>query len=880
MRRRSPFRGILGPEPRRDVDAELAFHLEMRTRELVDRGESPERARERTLRRFGDYEASRRECVAISRRRERTMMKREYLRELRQDAGYALRMLRRAPGFTLVAIVTLALGIGATSAIYSVVHGVLLRPLPYADAERLYRLRMLYPDGTAYTALSAPDFMSVRAETRAFEQVEAYSSRLLTLLGAGEPREVRAAGVSDGYFKLLGLGLGLGREFIAAEHRPGHGRVVILDHGAWQRLFGSDPTVLGRTLSLAGEPYTVVGVLAPAVRPPDEADVLFPLQYDETFSAATARGRRSEYLAVLGRATAASSADAVDADLRRIGSGLQTAFRETNDGLTINAVTLRQLIVGDVRRPLLVLMGAVAFVLLVACANVANLLLARASARQGELTVRAALGAGRARLLRQLLTEAGVLGLGGGLAGLAIAYAATRALIAAQPSDIPRLREVGVDGAVVAFTLATGLLTAAIFGVLPAWQATGGRLARALQAGGRGTVGASGQRVRAGLVVAEMALAVVLLTGAGLLLRSFVELTRVDPGFRPEHAMAVRLTLQGERYRQPEQLRQRVAQFEERVRALPGVTAVAGTTVLPLSGLGPLWNFAVVGAPPPPPDVNQEIAIASITPDYVQAIGGAIRRGRPFTARDRADTPAVALINEAGARRWFGHQDPIGRRVEAGGGKPEIVGIVGDVLQRDPGQQAAPQLFLPYAQVSMRTVRLVIRAAGDPLALASAVRGEIRAIDPQLAVTDFTPLDQLVVRSVAGPRFYTSLLVLFAGVALLLAAIGMFGVMSFSVAQRTREISIRMALGARANHLVRLIVGRALALVAVGGILGLAAAQLLGRLLQKQLFGVTLLDPVTLAAVLLVLGLSGAVASFLPARRAVVLDPSRALREG
>ena len=725
MNRWKRFRRLFGPQPAEDVDVELSFHIDMRIRELVARGESPDRARELAFRRFGDYESSRRQCVVSSERRGRTIMRREYMRELRQDIEYALRMLRRTKGFTAVAVATLALGIGANSAIFSVVHGVLLRSLPFRHAEQLYRIRMLYPDGTAYSALSSPDFMSVREQNRVFEGLEAYSTGTMTVLGAGEPREVRGARVSDGLFQLLGLHFVQGRGFLREEHQPKRGSVAVLDHGFWLRMFGGDPGVLGRSISASGSSYTIVGVLAPGARLTAEVAFYVPLEYDEAFSSATATARRSEYLAVIGRARAGTDAGQIDADLRQIGSLLQRSFPETNGGLTFNAIGLRQLVVGDVQTPLLMLMGAVGFVLLVACANVANLLLARSAARQEELAVRAALGAGRGRLLRQLLTESAVLGLSGGAIGLAVAYWGTRALVAARPADIPRLDQIDISGPVVLFTLGTSLATSVLFGVVPALLATGGRLTRALQEGGRSGTGGAGHRVRAALVVVEMALAVVLLTGAGLLIRSFIQLTRVEAGFRTEEGMTFRLSF--DEYQRRQQILERVMQLEERVRVLPGVRSVAGTTVLPLSGLGSIWNFTVEGAPPPPPDVNQEIAIASITPDYFRAIGMPLRRGRSFTNGDRNEAPAVAIINEAAVRRWFPNQDPLGRRVVVGNSTREIVGVVADVLQRDPGQPAQPQLFAPYAQVATRSVWFVVRTTGDPLALASAIRARRRS---------------------------------------------------------------------------------------------------------------------------------------------------------
>ena len=873
------FRSWLGPDPQGDVDDELSFHLEMRVQDLIQRGESPERARELAVRRFGDYESSRTECVKIDERRSRRMARTEYFTELRRDLGYALRTLRRTPAFTAVAVASLGLGIGATSAIFSVVHGVLLQSLPYSTADRLHEVRTLYPDGTGYS-LSPPDFMSVRQHSQAFERVEAYATATLTLLGAGEPREVRGASVSDGLFDLLGLTTILGRGFASDENQPGKRAVTVLDHGFWQREFGGDRTVLGRTLSVGGQPYTVVGVLAPGAQVPEDPDMYTPLEYDSTFSATTAVQRRGEFLRVLGRARAGLEVNGIDADLRRVGTMLQAEFPGTNDGLTFDATSLRELIVGEVRKPLLVLLGAVAFVLLVACANVANLLLARVSARHDELAVRAALGAGRGRLVRQLLTESVVLGVAGGVVGLLVAYWGTAALIAAQPADIPRLDEIGVNRVVVLFTLAIAIVTGLAFGVLPAIQGTSGPLMGTLREGGRGAgVGRGTHRVRSGLVVAEMALAVMLLMGAGLLIRSFVELTRVDPGFRPERAMSFRLMLQGDRYANGQQVRAQVGALLDRLRTLPGVTAVAAASTLPLNGRGSLVDFAVSDAPPPP-NVNAEIGMASVTPDFLRAIGTTLVRGRGLTDGDVNGGPAVVLINEAGARLWFPGEDPIGKRPTAAGAEREIVGIVANVLQRNPGQAALPQMYAPLAQRTTRSLRIVIRSAGDPLSLASGVRAEVSALDPNLPVPELVPLANLLTESMARPRFYTSLLTLFAGVALALAAIGIFGVLSYSVAQRSREISIRMALGASAAGVIRMIVRHAMTLAAIGVAVGIGGAIALGRVLRSQLFGVSVLDPLTLGAVVLVLLASAAAASYLPARRAAGLDPATTLREG
>ena len=861
-----------------DIARELDFHLEMRVRELVAQGMSESDARAAAERRFGSYQASMRECLAIDDRREDRMQRAQYWGELRQDLGYAFRMHRRTPGFTAVALVTLALAIGATSAIFSVVHGVLLSALPFRDADRLYRVTTLYPDGTPYS-LSAPDFASLRQDTRALERVEAYAASSIALVGAGEPREVAGVSVTDGLFDLLGLTVAAGTPFHRDHHQPGRGSVVLLDHGFWTRAFGGE-SVIGRTLTLGGSSYTVLGVMAPGARLPGAADVYTPVTYDNTFQPTDQPARRSEFLTVIAKARPGQDEAAVQSDLARLGTAMQQAFPATNGRLTFSAATLRSTIVGDVERPLWMLMGAVAFVLLVACANIASLLLARASARQQEMSMRVALGAGRRRLVRQLVTESVLLSLAGGALGLGLAWAGTRALIAARPADIPRLDQIGLDPVVVLVTLGVSVATGLLFGLFPAVQATRRSLTAGLREGGRsGAGGRASNRVRAGLVVAEMALAVMLLMGAGLLIRSFVELTNVPRGFDTDRAMAFTAMLQGPKYGNATQIRARIADVEARLEAMSGVTAAAASTIVPLTNRGSVVDFAVAGAPPPPANVNAEIAIASITPDFFRAIGTPLKSGRMFTDRDTAEAPLVALINEAGVRLWFSGQDPLGKVVNAAGRPREIVGVVGDIRQRGLRNPALPQLFVPYPQRVTRTPRFIIRAAQDPMLLAPAIRAMFREIDPDVALTPFVPFTQLVDDSVARPRFYTSLLVLFAGTALVLAAVGIFGVMSYTVAQRSREISIRLALGARRREVVSMVVGRALALSALGIGLGLAGTYALVRVIQGLLFGVRPLDPLTVAAVTIVLGGSALLASFLPARRAATIDPGGVLRQ-
>jgi len=878
MPRWTRFRQILGPDPQGDVDDELAFHLAMRADELVARGESPHRAAELSRERFGEFDQTRKTCVQISRRRRQKMARSEWVRQFVQDVAYAMRTIRRTPGFAAVAVVTLALGIGATSAVFSVVHAVLLESLPYRAPERLYRVRTVYPDGTPYS-VSAPDFMSLKAQAQSLEHVEAYARGVFSLSGVGEPREVRGIRVSRGLFEMLGIGTVLGRPFSNDDHVPGKELVAVLDHGFWVREFGADPGVVGRRLSVAGEPYVILGVLAPGARLTEPADVYAPLAYGPRFDAQATNGRRSEFLRVIGRAVPGASEEAVNADLARVGQQLQQTFPQTNQRLTFGGTPVLDLLVGEARTPLLMLFAAVALVLLVACANVANLLLARGSARRSELAVRAALGAGRGRLVRQLVAEALLLGIVGGAIGVLLAYGGVRALVWAQPADIPRLDDVAVNGVVVGFTFACAIVTALVFGVIPALQSTGHDLLQHVRAGGRGGDG-GGRRLRSGLVVAETALAVVLLVGAGLLVRSLGELAKVNPGFVPERALSLRVLLQGPAYGElPAQL-QRVTAIGDRLRQLPGVTVAAATGELPLTGRGAMLSFAVVGAPPPPADVNAEIAAVGIEPDYLRAAGATLLRGRGFTPDDnRPDAAPVAIINEAAVRLWFPDGNPLGARVEVNT-TYEIVGIVADIRQEGLSEPAMPQLYAPFALMPARSAKFVIRSTGDTSALAASVRPAIGEVDGSIPVSEVEGLDRLVAASVARPRFYTSVLAVFAASALLLAAVGLFGVLSYTVLQRSREIGVRIALGARASQVTGMVVGSALRLVAIGLALGVIAAFAAGNILRTQLFGVTPSDPVTLLAVGGVLAGTALLASYLPARRAASLDPGTVLREG
>jgi putative ABC transport system permease protein len=804
-----------------------------------------------------------------------------------QDLRYANRRLRKSPGFAVVAVLTLALGIGANSAIFSVVNAVLLRSLPFAEPDRLVAFGTIkHGEEPRAGSLSPPDFMSLRDHTRTLTDVAALSYGGATLTGGGEPERVDAAWVSAGFFELLGATPVLGRTIRPEENQPGNTGVAVLGHGFWQQHLGGDSAIVGQTITLNGVTRTVVGVAPPGFGFPENRALWAPLQYDETFSSETDRNRRAQWLSVIGRVQPGVPLERARAEVQSLAAQLEQEFPQTNTNVTLATLSLHEVMVGEVRTPLLILLGAVGLVLLIACANVANLLLARAAARQGEMAVRAALGAGRGRLVRQLLTESVLLGLVGGVVGLLLAHWGTALLVALRPAGIPRLDDVGVDGTVVGFTFLVALLTGVVFGLIPALQATRSDLVASIREAGRGALGGrQGQRTRSALVVAEMALAVMLLVGAGLLMRSFLQLQRVDPGFRPEQTLALDLSLPTRRYPEDEQRIAFYGTLLERIEGLPGVRSAGAVNLLPMGDDRFVLSFAVEGRPTPPPGEQPTLEVRVATPEYFRTMGIPLLRGRDFAEADRADAPQVVVINETTAQRFFAGEDPIGQRVRTGWGigedhfaGGEIVGVVGDVRQLGPGKEFIPELYLPSTQVPESDLSVVVRTAGDPLALAKAIRAEVRALDANLPVSNLRTLDQVLSRAVAQPRFYLLLLGAFAAVALVLAAIGIFGVMSYSVVQRTREIGIRVALGANPGAVLRMVVGRALWLALGGVAVGLLGALALSRLLGSLLFGVSATDPLTFAGVAALLTSVALLATYLPARRATRVDPMVALR--
>src|SRR5690554_4553068 len=802
------------------------------------------------------------------------------------DLRYAIRKLAGAPGFTFAALLTLALGIGANSAIFSVVYGVLFRPLPFPDSQQLVRVSSSLNGNPPIDAFSSPNYLDLAELADVFAGAAASSRGTLTLTGAGEPTDLNVSVVSANFFDVLGVRPQLGRAFSPAENEPGNRNVVILSRALWQQRFGGDPGILNQSLLLGGNAFTVVGVMPSGFSYPSNTDVWVPLEYSEAFRSEGSRG--GFYLSVIARlrddVPLERARAAVDALARRI----DEAWDPPGFPVTLAMVTtpLREAIIGDVRTPLLVLLAAVGFVLLIACVNVANLLLARASTREAEIAVRTAIGAGRSRIIGQLVTESVVLGLLGGLLGLVLALWGTAAIVGMQPGDLPRISEVRVDGAVIAFTFGISLVAALLFGMLPALQGASMDPYDALREAGRSQVGSRrSQRLRTGLVVAEIAFAVLLLAGAGLLIRSFATLMDVDPGFRSAGLLTFPVGLPGGTYPDDARRSMFVEQYLERVRALPGVAEAAAVSAAPLAAGTLRVGFSIEGEG----EVSSEqvMDIRVVTPGYFRLMGIPLRGGRDVEPSDRAGTQPVAVVSEAAVRRYFRDGDPIGRTITMGwardaqpdGVTATIVGVVADVKLYELGEAPLPTVYFPHAQVGVPGMSIIVRAAGaNPLLPVPGLRDELRALDPNLPLDDVQLVDDILADSVAQPRFYMMLLLLFAGVAVILAAVGIFGVMSFAVAQRRREIGIRMALGAPHASVLRLVLREGMLVTAVGIAIGLTAAVALTRVMESLLYGVAATDAVALVGATLILAATALLASCLPARRAASLDPLLALR--
>jgi putative ABC transport system permease protein len=821
------------------------------------------------------------------------------MRTLWQDLRYGARTLWKNPGTTFVIVMALALGVGANTAIFSVVNAVLLRPLPFESPEQLMVIWETNPARVLQQGTpSPPDFREWRSRTQTFEQMAAFYQEDYNLSGTGEPERLTGAVVSANFFSTLKLNMNAGRAFLPTEEQFGAHRVAVLSHGLWQRRFGANPQLVGQTINLNNQPHTVVGIA-----PPDfqlagvRAELWTPMAFAPGDRYNT---RGNHFLNVIARLKPDVTITQAQADMDVITRQLAEEH-EMNVGLGAKVVAMHEETVGSYRPALLVLLGAVGFVLLIACANVANLLLARAAVRQKEFALRATLGASRLRTIRQLLTESLLLSVLGGSLGLLLAMWGVDLLVALSPAELPRLAEIGVDARVLAFTLSLSVLTGLVFGLAPALQASHLDLNEALKEGGRSVTGSRRtRRLRGALVVTEIALSLVLLIGAGLLINSFRNLTQVNPGFKPDHLLTMQIALPETKYplTEPHRAQAFYRQLLERMATLPGVQSVGATSSLPLAAGG--WGklLSVEGRPAPPSlETIPLVQYRQVTASYFDTLGVSSVKGRLFTEQDDRNSPPVALINEEMARRFFPDEDPVGKRLWMGppesllpaGVLPDgysfprltIAGVVNDVRSQGLNQQAGPEVYIPYSQGAEETQRsmfLAVRTTLEPLSLVAAVRNEVMAIDKDQPIADIQTMEQRLAASLAGPRFNMLLLGIFAAVALALAAVGLYGVMAYGVTQRTHEFGIRMALGARRADVLKLVVRQGMGMALIGVVLGLAASFALTRVMTSLLFGVSATDPLVFTAIALLLAAVAFIASYIPARRALKVDPMVALR--
>ena len=881
----------LPPIRETEIVEELSQHLEEEYERAVCSGASEDEARRQVLEELNTPTLLGRELKHVERRGSQELITSGDQRnvnvfaDLMQDIRYALRMLAKNPAFTAIAIVALALGIGANSAIFSVVNAVLLRPLPFKHPEQLVMLwenasHMGFPQNTP----SPANFLDWQKQSQSFTGMAAMAERSFNLTGVGEPERLDGRRVSANLFDLLGVPAALGRTFVPDDDRPGT-HVVVLSYSLWQRRFGSDPEIIGRALALNGESYTIIGVVPRFVQLPGFENRKDQLWMPIAFPPEEAAQRGNHFLEVIARLKSGVTLKQAQAEMETIAARLAGQYPDDNTRIGAVVVPLHEQVVGDMKPALLVLLGAVAFVLLISCANVANLLLARAAVRQKEIALRLAIGASRARLTRQFLTESVLLALFGAGFGLLLALAGIRILKTFIPSTISQVDAITIDARVLMFTALLAVITGIAFGIAPAIHGSHLNLNDTLKEGGRDSSGGrKGNRARGLLVIGEVAVSFVLLVGAGLLINSFLHLRNLDPGFRVDHLLTMKVDLSEVKY--PDRDR-RAAFFDEvirRVRALPGVQSAAVAGNLPLTYNGDSMTISVEGVPDPPPDQRPDVIYRVIGPDYFRTMGIPIIRGRDLTDQDKADAKDVVVISEKTAQYFWPGQDPIGKRLKPGSITSnipwrQVIGIVKDVRQNDLIAPPKMQMYFNYRQLKTLTANaLVVRTTIDPMSLAPSVRNVIWSVDKDQTVADIDTMDNIVAEALARQRFSMLLLGLFAVLALLLASVGIYGVISYSVAQRTREIGIRIALGARRADVLQMTVKQGLKLVGAGMMLGLIAAFLLTRVMASLLFGISATDPITFVGISLVLVAVAIIASYVPALRATRVDPIIALR--
>jgi predicted permease len=873
-----------------DLDEELRAHLAAQAEKHVRGGARPEEARRRAQIEFGGLDQVKEAC--------RSARGVSVVETLMQDARYGLRTLRKSPGFTAIAVLTLALGIGASSAVFSVVEAILLKPLPYPDAARIVMPWRVPPIGALFGSSKSPwterDFPPFLRFARAFQDLGAFKSDAFNLVGTGEPALVDGVRVSAGFFPALGVSPALGRAFTADEDQPGHGQEVILGHALWRDRFGGDSGILGRLVNLNGEAYTVIGVMPAGFAFPRGEEM--PISFDFPRAAqlwvplALAQAPQFhpgwEDLAVIGRLKPNVSTAQAQTELDLFAERLDREIPSQKGWFKCQATPLAEQVAGDTRSPLVLMLGAVGVVLLIACANVANLLLTRAVGRKKEFTLRAALGAGRGRLIRHLLTESLLLATAGGLAGLLLAVASIHLVKVLGPSNIPRLRDVGLDLPVLAFVVATSLLTGVLFGLAPAIGARWTNLIEGLKEGVQRAGGGSSPRLRNALVVCEVALALVLVTAAGLLVQTFVHVLGADPGYKPAHVLTFQMSLPSRKYTDSKRI---VAVYQEalaRLRSVPGVQSAGVVTVAPMAGATDGSSVRFSNLPPITGQAKSVAAYSIISPGYFAAVGATLLRGRDFLETDTAEALPVAVINNAMAKKFWPGENPIGKQVGPGSRTyplMTVIGIVADIRQISLREEPAPQLYVMYKQKpwpSMLTLQIALRARSNPTSVIANVREAIRSVDRDLPVAKVATLATLADDTLASTRFSMVLLGAFGALALLLASIGMYGVISYSVQQRRQEIGIRMALGARRRQVFGMVVGQGARLAALGIAIGMLAALGATRVMASFLYGIRTTDPMTFAAVALVLAAVALLACYLPARRAMRVDPISAIRLG